>query len=43
MQGGRIGRITPTGSITEFPTPGGNTDPRGIATAADGNMRFRLR
>jgi hypothetical protein len=26
--------------ITEFPTPGGNTDPRGIATGADGDIWF---
>lgn len=34
-----IGRITTTGTITEFPTPGG-TQPEEITTGPDGNLWF---
>lgn len=41
----RIGRITPTGAITEFgavfpPAPTSEKSPRGIATGSDGNLWY---
>ncbi len=39
--GNKIGRITPTGTITEFPLPNTNASgPRGIAAGPDGNLWF---
>jgi len=35
-----IARITPSGVITEFPTPMSNSGPRGIAAGHDGNLWF---
>jgi virginiamycin B lyase len=35
-----IGRITTTGTVTEYPLPNGGTNARGIATGVDGNMYF---
>jgi virginiamycin B lyase len=35
-----IGRITPTGTITELPIPTANSGPAGIAAGADGNLWF---
>ena len=37
--GNKIGRITPTGSITEYPTPTPN-GPQGITSGPDGNIWF---
>jgi streptogramin lyase len=36
----QIGRITPSGTITEFAIPTPNSDPQGIAAARDGNLWF---
>jgi streptogramin lyase len=36
----RIGRITPSGVITEFTVPTAGSDPSGIVTGADGNLWF---
>ncbi len=38
--GNRIGRITPSGTITEFPIPTANSQPVQIVTGADGNLWF---
>ena len=38
--GNRMGRITPDGTITEFPIPTPNSMPRAIALGADGNIWF---
>ena len=38
--GGAIGRITPTGTVTEYPLPTAGSSPRGIAAGPDGNMWF---
>jgi streptogramin lyase len=38
--GNRIGRITPSGVITEFPLPNASSFPAGIATGVDGNLWF---
>jgi sugar lactone lactonase YvrE len=38
--GSAIGRITPTGSITEYPLRKADSDPGGIAVGPDGNMWF---
>jgi virginiamycin B lyase len=38
-----IGRITPAGSITEFPVPNGSRRPRGIVSGRDGNLWFGMR
>src|SRR5260221_6830523 len=38
--GNKIGRITPSGSITEFPTPTKSSGPWGITTGPDGNVWF---
>jgi streptogramin lyase len=35
-----IGRITPSGTITEFPIPKLGADPRAVAAGADGNVWF---
>lgn len=35
-----IGRITPTGVITLFPTPSPTSDPEGIARGSDGKLYF---
>ena len=36
----KIGRITPAGSLTEYPLPTGNSGLGGIATGPDGNIWF---
>lgn len=36
----KIGRITPDGTITEFPIPSTFCEPLGMATGADGNLWF---
>jgi streptogramin lyase len=38
--GGKIGRITPTGAITEFSIPTADSRPSGITTGPDGNLWF---
>ena len=38
--GNRIGRITPSGTITEFPIPSTNSQPVAIVTGSDGNLWF---
>jgi hypothetical protein len=38
--GGKIGRITPAGVITEFPIPTADSRPTGITSGADGNLWF---
>jgi streptogramin lyase len=38
--GNRIGRITPSGTITEFPIPSANSQPVAIVTGSDGNLWF---
>src|SRR5438270_281937 len=38
--GNRIGRITPTGTVTEFPIPTTNSQPVGITGGPDGNVWF---
>jgi virginiamycin B lyase len=41
MQGvGKIGRITPSGTITEFQTPTANSRLEGITAGPDGNLWF---
>src|SRR2546422_8481106 len=40
LNGNRIGRITPTGVITEFPLPTANSGPQGITAGPDGNLWF---
>jgi streptogramin lyase len=37
---GKIGRITPCGAITEFPTPNPVASPLGIVAGPDGNLWF---
>jgi streptogramin lyase len=37
----KIGRITPTGAISEFVIPGGDQNPGDIAAASDGNLWFQ--
>ena len=39
-QNGKIGRITPSGTITEFPMPTPKTQPFGITNGPDGNLWF---
>ena len=39
-QGGKIGYITPTGAIKEFPLPASPADPISITTGPDGNLWF---
>ena len=39
-EGNKIGRITPAGSITEFPLPKADSEPLGIAPGPDGNLWF---
>ena len=36
----RIGRITPSGTITEFTTPTADSNPLGLIAGADGNLWF---
>ena len=36
----RIGRITPDGTITEFPVKTKKSSPKSIVAAADGNLWF---
>jgi len=36
----KIGRITPSGTITEFPTPTAHSAPAGITAGPDGNLWF---
>jgi streptogramin lyase len=38
--GNRIGRITPSGTITEFPIPTAESQPVAIVTGPDGNLWF---
>jgi virginiamycin B lyase len=38
--GNNIGRITPTGSITEFAIPTAGANPQGIIAGPDGNLWF---
>jgi streptogramin lyase len=38
--GNKIGRITPTGTITEFPIPTKGAGSVGIALGPDGNLWF---
>jgi streptogramin lyase len=40
FSGNRIGRVTTSGVIDEFPLPTGATQPHGIAAGPDGNMWF---
>ena len=40
LVGNRIGRITPSGEITEFPVPTANSEPIAIAKGPDGNLWF---
>ena len=40
LNGNKIGRITPTGSITEFPIPTAGSQPNGIAAGPPGAMWF---
>jgi virginiamycin B lyase len=40
--GGKIGRITPRGTVTEFPVPGGQAAPTDITAGLDGAMWFTL-
>jgi len=39
-QNGRIGRISPSGLVTEYPTPSASGSPYGIAVGSDGNIWF---
>ena len=38
--GNKIGRITPSGQITEYPVPTEGSDPHGITAGPDGSMWF---
>ena len=40
LSGSAIGRITPAGTITEYPLPKGRSGPSGITAGPDGNMWF---
>ena len=40
LVGNRIGRITPSGEITEFPVPTANSEPIAITKGPDGNLWF---
>jgi streptogramin lyase len=40
VDGNRIGKITPSGVITEFPLPHADSVPHGIAAGPDGNLWF---
>ena len=42
-QADQVGRITPDGVITLFPTISANSEPEGIAVGADGNIWFTKR
>jgi streptogramin lyase len=37
---GKIGRITPSGTITEYPIPTSQSDLWGITAGPDGNLWF---
>ena len=39
-RGNQIGRISPSGTITEFPVPTAGSYPGGIAAGPDGNLWF---
>ena len=39
-QAGKIGRITATGIVTEFPVPNPNSSPGGLTIGPDGNLWF---
>ena len=43
VNGGRIGRITPAGAVTEFPLPTPDVRPEGVATGPDGQLWFTER
>jgi virginiamycin B lyase len=38
--GNKIGRITPTGIVTEYTIPTAQSQPSGIASGPDGNIWF---
>jgi streptogramin lyase len=40
VNGNQIGKITPSGVITEYKIPTSNSMPRGIATGPDSNLWF---
>jgi streptogramin lyase len=40
LVGNRIGRVTPSGEITEFPVPTANSEPIAITKGPDGNLWF---
>ena len=40
FDGNKIGRISPSGTITEFPLPTANSGPYGITAGPDGNLWF---
>jgi streptogramin lyase len=40
IRSGKIGRITPSGSVALFPTPDPNAGPNEIVTGPDGNLWF---
>ncbi len=40
LVGNKIGRITPSGEITEFPVPTANSEPIAITKGSDGNLWF---
>lgn len=39
-QGNKIGRISPSGTVTEFPLPSGHSGPNGITVGPDGTLWF---
>jgi virginiamycin B lyase len=38
--GNKVGRLTTTGTFTEYPVPTANAKPLGITTGPDGNIWF---
>ena len=38
--GNKVGKISPTGTITKFPLPSGNSYPLDITPGPDGNLWF---
>jgi virginiamycin B lyase len=40
FEGGQIGRITPSGTVQEFPIPTANSQPQAIASGPDGALWF---